>query len=100
MVGTVGFEPTTCRLSGATGYKPAALPLSYVPGEPESVCQGYSKRLLIAACGIHERQYKQPTEKSNGIMQAARLIPPGQVFKHRIDAPSMAIFRCLTERSI
>ena len=22
-------EPATCRLSGATGYKPAALPLSY-----------------------------------------------------------------------
>ena len=31
MVGEVGIEPTTCRLSGATGYKPAALPLSYSP---------------------------------------------------------------------
>lgn len=29
LVPRVGFEPTTCRLSGATGYKPAALPLSY-----------------------------------------------------------------------
>jgi hypothetical protein len=28
----VGFEPTTCRLSGATGYKSAALPLSYRSG--------------------------------------------------------------------
>ncbi len=26
-----GFEPSTCRLSGATEYKPAALPLSYIP---------------------------------------------------------------------
>ena len=30
MVPPVGVEPTTLRLSGAnTGYKPAALPLSY-----------------------------------------------------------------------
>ena len=29
LVPLVGFEPTTCRLSGATGYKSAALPLSY-----------------------------------------------------------------------
>ena len=33
MVGTLGFEPTTCRLSDATEYKPAALPLSYVPSK-------------------------------------------------------------------
>lgn len=25
MVGAEGFEPSTCRLSGATGYKSAAL---------------------------------------------------------------------------
>ena len=29
MVPRVRFELTTCRLSGATGYKSAALPLSY-----------------------------------------------------------------------
>jgi hypothetical protein len=29
MVPLEGFEPSTCRLSGATGYKSAALPLSY-----------------------------------------------------------------------
>lgn len=33
MVGTVGFEPTTFRLFGATEYKLAALPLNYVPDE-------------------------------------------------------------------
>lgn len=31
LVGAAGFEPATCRLSGATGYKSAALPLSYAP---------------------------------------------------------------------
>ena len=29
LVPAVGLEPTTCRLSGATGYNSAALPLSY-----------------------------------------------------------------------
>ena len=33
MVGALGFEPRTLRLSGAnTAYKAAALPLSYAPG--------------------------------------------------------------------
>ena len=31
MVGEVGLEPTTGRLSGATGYKPAALPTELLP---------------------------------------------------------------------
>ena len=45
------FELTTGRLSGATGYKPAALPLSY-RGTEECTGKRYSKRLVNNSHGI------------------------------------------------
>ena len=35
----MGLESTTRRLSGATAYKPAGLPLSYAPGNPGTSLQ-------------------------------------------------------------
>lgn len=46
MVGAVGLEPTTSRLSVVTGYKPAALPLSYAPCELEMSTEAYSIMLV------------------------------------------------------
>ncbi len=40
LVGEMGFEPTTGRLSGATEYKPAALPLSYSPAISHRIAAG------------------------------------------------------------
>lgn len=50
LVGTVGFEPTTCRLSGATGYKPAALPLSYVPSKLRASLPGIFETAVRGRC--------------------------------------------------
>ena len=42
LVGAVGFEPTTSRLSGATGHKPAALPIELRPRQTEIICRAYA----------------------------------------------------------
>lgn len=49
VVGAVGLEPTTSRLSSVTDYKTAALPLSYAPSAV--LAEGYSEGAVDNADG-------------------------------------------------